>query len=417
MKLRPPSRVKPNSLIAVARQAGVSPSTVSRVITGHRRISVATREKVLSVVAKVGYRPDPRKRLFFSALHSGTRTIGFLADANFYSRAEEQDGFFSRLLVPVQRSVRLAGYHLLMAEAASGEEPDRDSPDAGAGGPDSVRIIPPEDPTNPVVSCVAEGRVDAVVFCGANVPLIRWISKQVPVVTLNFLAELPHVDVVIPNLKHAMRVRMEHLLALGHRRIAGFILRPTDEWMRREGGARCEGIRWQNEGLWDGYFKTCAQHDLAIPSSYVAPIQFGIGGDEMAVREFLDRVLACEAPPTAILTFDGYAAELIRQLAQRGLQVPQDVSVVGFDDLRRETPVPLTTYRQNFEFMAETAVKLLFERIKAPGQPARFVEIEGDFIVRESSGPCRAAGAKRSANDPVAGIGHPMGEPNRSSIA
>ena len=119
--------------------------------------------------------------------------------------------------------------------------------------------------------------------------------------------------------------------------------------------------------------------------------------EEVPIRqpgEFLDRVLCPGIAPTAILTYDMYAGELIRQLGERGLAVPRDVSLVGYDDDTHgaPSPLPLTTFRQDFETMAKVALSLLEARIKERNKPVQVVAVEGALIIRASTAPA-ATGA------------------------
>jgi LacI family transcriptional regulator len=121
------------------------------------------------------------------------------------------------------------------------------------------------------------------------------------------------------------------------------------------------------------------------------PIAFRYENEIEAVSAFLDRILAGDRA-TAILTYDVYAGELIRQLANRGLSVPGDISIMGFDDDNhgRFCPIPLATFRQDFDAMATEAVRLVRERAQAPSRAPLMVKVEGKVIVRESVGRLRS---------------------------
>ena len=360
----------------VARRAGVSIATVSRVMNGNKYVAGATRRKTLRAIKELGYQPDEKKRRFFSVLHSGTKTIALITSPWIYAQIQKGEDFFMRTLVAVQQEIESQRQHLLIECASAGEDED-----------------------NHGIRCVSEGRVDGVVMfgCGASERRTVKLAAQAPVVIINHQYQISRVDVVIPNVEQAIMGQMDHLLGLGHRRIACFKLRPSDGCPQGE-------TWWQHRLAWQAYERACADHHLPLPSAYTRPIQSDVGDvknkiakflDRVLACQFLDRVLACEEPPTAILTYDTYAAELIRQLENRGLRVPRDISIVGYDDESwgRPVPIPLTTYRQNFAAMGRTAVRLLRERIREPDQAARLVMIEGEMIIRKSTGP-RAGAAK-----------------------
>src|SRR5690606_8027004 len=140
--------------------------------------------------------------------------------------------------------------------------------------------------------------------------------------------------------------------------------------------------------FWNEYVAHSERLALAIPEDWLAPICFDEQTEERAVREFLDRILR-HGRPTASLTYDGYARTLIRALAERGLSVPDDMSLFGFDDDMhgRSCPIRLTTLRQEFECIASEAVRLLRDRIRNPERSAMVVRIDGRIIERNSCAP------------------------------
>jgi hypothetical protein len=119
----------------------------------------------------------------------------------------------------------------------------------------------------------------------------------------------------------------------------------------------------------------------------------GLGGCESVVGKTRVGLPLQSDRATAILTYDTYAGELIRQLANRGLSVPRDISIMGFDDDIHGwfCPMTLATYRQDIDAMATEAVNLVRERIKNPDRAPRMVKVEGKVIVRDSLGPAPVA--------------------------
>ena len=171
---------------------------------------------------------------------------------------------------------------------------------------------------------------------------------------------------------------MDCLAELGHRRIANFRPKPPS-------GAPF--AHWEDRAFWREYVDYAQDLGLEIPQSWLEPIVFKCENEIEAIGAFLDRILAGDRA-TAILTYDIYAAELIRQLANRGLSVPGDISIMGFDDEihGRVCPIPLATYRQDFDAMATEAVRLVRERAGNLSRAPLMVKVEGKVIVRESVG-------------------------------
>lgn len=345
------------ALKMVAAAAGVSPSTVSRALRGHPGIAEATRKRVREAADRIGYAPDARLARFFREMHQGTRMVLLLFSPIRYMEVVHGNPFYTRINWVIQGELQRRGHFMLLANAETDLLPDGRS--------------------RSIVETSAIGIITDMTEAKTLSPLIA----QVPVVQFN--AESPGlaVDAVLPNVELAACQQIDQLKDLGHRAIACFRPRGPDIPPR--------GWSWQDRRYWRAFEDRVRSHGLALPKEYLAPIQFGPGQDEAAIQAFLDRVLAAPKPPTAIVTYDVYANELVRQLGERGLRVPTDISIMGYDDHPFGHPgtLPLSTFRQDFETMAVAAVDLLLQRIKDPSRPPILVQVPGKVILRESSGP------------------------------
>ncbi len=341
----------------IASRAGVSSATVCRVLTGHPGVNEATRRRVQAAIDELGYVPDPALGRFFKTINGGIRGVAFSLNASTYRLiAAGNDPFYSRMSAAVQSELSKRGRHVISVNSETDSLPDG------------------------TLNCVAQGLCNGVVGRLRDIEQTACLARQVPVVLLNSEYDVPLVDVVIPDVERAAQRQLAYLVERGHRAIACFRPRP---------GAGQWGVgTWQDRRFWHAYRAYCEDRGLILPDEYLAPIEFGPESEREAVAAFLERLFSlAERSPTAILTYDGYAGELIRQLATRGLRVPQEVSIFGYDDYHFGHPCPLglSTFRQDFAAMAEHAVRLLLERMENPKRPAVRVAVDGAIIEREST--------------------------------
>ena len=340
------------TLREVARLAGVSHTAVSRAVNGLPGLSSDTRDRVMGIVQQIGYKPDPHLGAFFKRVRRTGRGLALL-----YGRMVSEplrpasESLDARQRDAIQSQARRAGYHVVLADATHDLTPD--------GG----------------LSCVADGLADAVIAYCCPSSAVLSVARHVPVVALQYEPSLEGVDCVLTDVCRGVYRQIDHLVALGHRRIAGFVPR--------------SGI-WPHRHFQLGYEAACDDRGLERPDAYRVPIQFGNDEHPRAIHAFLDRILTPASAPTAIVTYDVYAPELMRQLMERGLRVPADISIVGFDDapeFHSHCPVPLTTFRQNFENQAFHALRLLAARTPDATIPAHSVLVAGDLVVRASTAP------------------------------
>ncbi|MCF7853295.1 MAG: LacI family transcriptional regulator [Candidatus Pacebacteria bacterium] len=358
------------SIRKVAERAGVSTATVSRVINGHNAVAEDTRAQVQAVIEELDYQPDPKLGQFFKSLNGGIRGVAFALHPDLHTRiSSASDPFYARMSLAVQAELSKHSRHMVLANS----------------GTDST--------SNGNLTCVAQGLCNGVIGELKQPAFIARLASHTPVVLLNADYDIPFVDVVIPHVERAAHQQLRFLTKLGHRSIACFRPRST-----RHGEPL---VAWQDKRFWHAYTTFHEAHHVHLPPVYLESSMCDDGQHAAAVHEFLDNVFANNAiAPTAILTYDGYAGELIRQLGERGFDVPHDVSIIGYDDYTFGHPCPLglTTFRQDFEAMAKHAVDLLLARIQEPERPAVLLQVEGQLIERESTAPSPTP--NRSAEKP-----------------
>lgn len=305
----------------VAARAGVSIRTVSRVLNRSPLVNAATREQVEAVVAALQFRPSARAR----GLATGRSFLLGLAhnDRN------------ALVLDPLQRGIVGAaaarGYELVVHPVApGGGDPVADVLDfAGRSRVDGMVVVPP-------VSGIA-GVAEALGGIG------------VPAVALSSVALSGYGAVLVSDERGAARAVADHLVALGHRRIA-LLSGPGDAPSARERRA--------------GFLAGLAAHDLTLAQE--AEGDYGFDSGVAAAT----RLLASEPRPTAMFAAnDVMAAAVLKVAAGRGLDVPGDLSVIGFDGsiLARMLTPALTTVHRPIADMAAAVTTRLIDRIEGGG--------------------------------------------------
>ncbi|MEV1072894.1 LacI family DNA-binding transcriptional regulator [Micromonospora parva] len=352
---RPPE--KRVTIYDVAAEADVSPSTVSRAFSRPSRVNSETADRIRRVAERLGYRTNPLARALTT---SRTRMIALvIADitnpvyAEIVRGAQEAatDGEYTTVLIDAQESDRL--------ERAAVER--------------------------------TMSTVDGIVLASSRMSdsAIRMVAKQRPVVVLN--RALADVPCVVTDDPRGVRRAAEHLGELGHDHIT-YVAGPQASWPN--------GIRWRS--LLE------AGMELEIKVRQIGPFSPTMAGGERAAREL------CARPATAVLAFnDQMAIGIIRGLSRMGVNVPGDVSVVGFDNiLAADIVTPgLTTVAAPLFAEGSAATRHLLTMIAgAPGHTGRPMVLPVRLVVRDSTatrnpGPGRARpqwARDRSAPDPAA---------------
>lgn len=343
----------------VARLAGVSVMTVSRVINGSGSVTAPTRGRVQDAMRRLSYTPN----LFARALVSGrSGTIGVVTSGT------GQYGPWAAL-VGIERAARQRGYGVGIATLAG---PDRASLAAALRG-------------------LSQRSADGVIVVAPNVSAASAlvdVDGGLPLVSVQ--AGMPGAGpLVAVDQRLGARLATDHLLDLGHPTV-WHVAGPAD-WF--ESGERLEGWR---EAL----------------SAAGAPAPPPLRGDWSAASGYRAalEVLARDDPPTAVFAAnDQMALGFLHALSERGLSAPHPISVVGFDDTpeSRYFSPALTTVRQDFDELGSRAVALLGELLGgAAVDPARMEIITPTLVLRSSTAPHR----RRRGGGPV-----PPGGPGQRS--
>jgi LacI family transcriptional regulator len=320
----------------VAVKAGVSVGTVSRVLAGETAVKPALRDKVNDVIATLGYRPNVTAR----ALRTNrTDVIGLIVP-------DITNPFFAQMAASVERSA-LAVKHTVML-ASSHDDPDEEVRHIRAFLDRSVRGI---------IVAASRGNHDTR------------MDSPVPIVSLD--RRFGSYPLVSTHHAKAAALVADHLYALGHRRIA-YIAGPT----------QTEAARLRQEGFVTRLEQLGSQGD-PVALEIVAG-RFDYQSGETAAAQFLSRS-AGERPTAIAAASDQQAIGALRAARDFKIDIPEQLSVVGFDDITlANLVVPrLTTVRQPTDQLAQRAVQHLLDDSHTPGDET----IEATLVVRDSTGP------------------------------
>lgn len=327
----------------VAREAGVSPSTVSRALSRPGRVSYETAERIRLVAAELGYHT---KSITRTLPDRTTKMLGLVV-------ADIANPVFLGMIRGAERTARELDYSILLAETQENERYELQLLE---------RIIPVVDGIILGASRLAD--VD-----------IRRLAKQIPLVVLN--RQVGQVTSVSSDNLRAVKRAVEHLGELGHATIT-YLAGPENSWS--------DGVRWR------GLREASLELDLRVRR--VGPYVPSIKGGAQAVQEWM------EHRTSAVLAYnDLMAIGFMRQLALNGVDVPRDVSVIGFDNISEASLIRprLTTMAAPQVTLGATAVNHLLRQRRQPVDQGDPVLLPVRLMVRESTGP--------ASSDSTSGVG------------
>jgi LacI family transcriptional regulator len=330
----------------VAKKAGVSASTVSRVFNKSARISTATQEKVRLAAAELNYQPNVQA----SALTTKrTLLVGLVIP-------DIQNPFSATLARGVQDYVTEQGY--LSIICSTDGDPEKEIKlmrEIHRRGVDGFIITPPHTRQSQQENEFIE----------------QLLKKGMPIVFIGNRLDNPTVDFVTSRAQDGAMKAVLHLAQLGHQRI-GFI-----------GGHYTQGVA---VGRWLGYQEAIITSNLTIRPEYMLESDLSQDGGETAMGQ----LLALPNRPTAVLCVnDLMAVGAMRACQQHGIDVPTDMSIIGFDDipLARLTRPPLTTVAQPAYDLGCKSAELLLNRTQNSKLLPQQVTLQSELIIRDSTAP------------------------------
>ncbi len=329
----------------VAKAAGVAPSTVSRVIADHPRISAATKKRVKKAMKEMGYHPNANAR---NLANRSTQSIGVVMPTS--ADKALQNPFFPEVLRGISAVAHHLDYSLLLSTGETDEEMQEG-----------------------VERMVYSNRVDGIILLYSQIddPVVNFLLEQdFPFVVVGKpserVDEITHVD--NDNVRAGKDIT-NHLISLGHKNI-GFI-----------GGSK---DRIVTVDRMRGYERALKEAGLPFLEDYRIHTEFLKSGGRQAVHE----LFSLPDPPTGLVIADDLMSiGVVNMLEEFGKRVPQDVSIVSFNNvyLSEVTRPPLTTVDIHIYQLGSQAAKCLIEKMKDRSEPAKRIIIPYEIKHRASA--------------------------------
>ncbi|MBK8021235.1 MAG: LacI family DNA-binding transcriptional regulator [Chloroflexi bacterium] len=327
----------------VADHVGVSPATVSRVLNGYPHIRDELRQSVLDAIAELGYKPN---RVAQRLRASRSRLIGIIV-------TDITNPFFNTIMAGIEQTFYSHGYSVLMSNTAGDMRKELGY----------LEMMKNEEVAGLVIAPTSEDVKHVVDTAEAGLPVVI-IDRRIKG------DKARHLDMVLADNTEGAFNAVTHLIRLGHRRI-GMIGGPQHLTSGRE---RLEGYR-----------QAMRSAGLTVSKKWIRL------GDHRydSGFELLHQLLECDPPVTAIFASNNMMTlGALNALHQRGKRIPEDIAIVGFDDMGWSPSLnpPLTAVSQPTAEIGTLAAELLLERISRPDLPVRLMTLKTELMIRESCG-------------------------------
>lgn len=338
------------SIRDVARRAGVSHTMVSLILNGKHPGSPETRARVLAALEELDYQPDANFRKAVQergrpAPRTKTKVLALIMPQQVQKAAEHDDGFHSLTLAGAFKAAGDLGYEVL--------------------------VSPHDLKSKGMPACVMNGLVDGVLL-DDSFPLewVKLLTARLPCAYVNRYYEQTNAIFVTVHWAQEMIRSVDYAWERGHRNFAFLGVDTNDDHPLGAHRLFYEVMRAKGGGL--------VHPELSRKRDRTR--------GAVVIEEFLEEWLCCDPRPTIILTDDGRGVVLSQLLAERGLKVPEDVSIIGRLGHPRalQNDPPLTSYEYPLKEIAEWAVRMLVGAIEMDRLTPSHLMIEGRLIERES---------------------------------
>lgn len=326
----------------IAKEAGVSPASVSRVLTNSARVSDKKRQIIEKVIQKYNFKPNAAAQ----SLSGGTRVIGLMV-------ADIRNPYYAKLAVECETAARERGYTVLLSN-----------------------MLLDHALENELIEKFYSQRVEAIIQIGRRTDLLvpdPSYAKLVKRIGIPFITsgKLDGADYYSVRINHAksMEMVMDYLISLGHREIALI------------GGEKCWRSTYEK---WEQYNKSLKKHKLKSRKIFFMEGSY----DDVIGYACMERLLKGKILPSAVVAInDECALGVILAVQDHGLSVPNDISVVGFDNtfLATLTRPKLTTVDYNYPIYGEALVNTAIQATQRKNPP-REILLDSFLVKRESCG-------------------------------
>lgn len=328
----------------IAKKTGFSITTVSKVLNNYTDVSEKTKKKILEAVEEMGYYPNSHAR---SLMTKKSWTIGVVFMENLGVGIKHP--FFNAVIESFKQRAEQFGYDMLFV---------------------SRNII--NEKKSYLDHFRHRGVDGVVVVCSvSDDPEVKKLMES-PLPTVIIDMHSSKSSVVYSDNSYGSVLAVDYLYSLGHRKIAHI-------YGHQETYAGTERLK--------GFIKAHKKYQLDIPKSYIVNGGFfSLESGERAMKE----LLSLDDPPTAVYAAgDNMAIGAMKAIRGKGLSVPDDISVIGYDDIEiaQHIAPPLTTVKQNMNQLGSTAADLLLDQINDKTKLNKAVTIPVELIIRES---CKA---------------------------
>lgn len=332
------------TIVDIARKLGITPSAVSKALSGHPRISADTRNAVLEAARELDYQPNA----LATALRNGkSGLIGMIVPAIHYS-------FFATAIKGAEDALSKKGYSVIITQSNDNSGQEKKQIDG-------------------LMRARVEGVIASVALETSDASYYQTLSRNIPLVLFDRTFDDKHLNSVLIDDFGGASQAVDHLVKMGYRRIAHLAGRKHIlAFARRIEGYKSE-LKKHGHRFQEKYLVECAPNK-----------------DEGT--NAMERLLELPEPPDAIFAASDYLAlGAIRAIKNAGLKIPDDIGVVGFsnEEFSSQVSPTITTIDQFSESMGAAAAELLFELLQEKKQGKEFVvqnrTLTPSLIVRESS--------------------------------
>jgi len=328
-----------SGIVEIAKRAGVSPATVSRALRGMHHVNERTRSKIIEAAQHLDYpiRPD----LLPPSATTRTNTIGVIAP--FISR-----WYFSQALAGVEQALREAGMDLLLYNFAQVDARQRVFQQKKLVGKVDGLIVISLPPT--------EKEFDQILGLGIPVSLLGVSNDRCSTVSID--------DV------KGGELATQHLIDKGHKDIAIMVGQNSYNFNFEVSNQRK-----------DGFLNILNQNDIEFNPAFEIVADFDSHTSELAMTDFLSR----RKLPTAIFCeSDEMAFGAIKAVRKKGLRVPEDISIIGYDNHEFAATIGLTTVSQPVQFLGQLAASQIMAKIEKPDSNTAQMKVPTSLVIRES---------------------------------